>query len=56
MNRGSALLFHLAAQSSSSPAVRRLWNVCNKQSDFARVASFPCPATAGSPYEQGDFC
>jgi hypothetical protein len=31
MNRGSALLFHLAAQSSSSPAVRRLWNVCNKR-------------------------
>lgn len=28
MNRGSALLFHLAAQSSSSLAVRRLWNVC----------------------------
>jgi len=34
MNRGSALLFHPAAQSSSSPAVRRLWNVCNRRPDL----------------------
>src|SRR5690348_18155857 len=34
MNRGSALLFHLAAESSSSPAVRRLWNVCNLWPDL----------------------
>jgi hypothetical protein len=34
MNRGSALLFHLAAQSSSSPAVRRLWNVCKLRPDL----------------------
>jgi hypothetical protein len=34
MNCGSALLFHLAAQSSSSPAVRRLWNVYNPRPDL----------------------
>ncbi len=34
MIRGSALIFHLAAQSSSSPAVRRLWNVCNRRPDL----------------------
>ena len=34
MSRGSALLFHLAAQSSSSPAVHRLWNVCNRRPDL----------------------
>jgi hypothetical protein len=34
MKRGSALLFHLAAQSSSSPAVRRLCNMCNKRPDL----------------------
>jgi hypothetical protein len=39
MNRGPALLFHAAALSSSSPAVRRLWNVCNKRRD-------PAPATS----------
>lgn len=38
MNRGSALLFHLAAQSSSSLAVRRLWNVC-------KAGPYSTPAT-----------
>jgi hypothetical protein len=35
MNRGSALLFHFAGQSSSSPAVRRLWNVCKYGPDLS---------------------
>ncbi len=38
MNSGSALLFHLAAQSSSSPAVRPLWNVC-------KPGAYSTPAT-----------
>jgi hypothetical protein len=42
MIRGFALLFHSAADSSSSPVVRRLWMLCNKRPDLSLTAK-PSP-------------
>jgi hypothetical protein len=49
MNRGSALLFQPAAQSSSSLAVRRLWNLCNRWLDFTPATPLSLPSHSREP-------